>query len=134
MLGWIINKVFDRTVDAAETFMRNDPRFKESVIRAAKAVKKVKDELNSDFDEKYGGTPEELNQKAKSRGMTLESYMDIYYDGCDHRSNDPRWQKKYGGTMKRIEEEAKKVDITPEKYIEIFGIKDVQIDKAEDKP
>jgi len=28
----------------------------------------------------------------------------------------------------------KEVDVTPEKYIEIFGIKDVQIDKAEDKP
>ena len=81
MLGWIINKVFDRTVDAAETFMRNDPRFKESVIRAAKAVKKVKDELDNEYEEKYGGTPAEIEQKAKSVGMSVEEYIDIFFDG-----------------------------------------------------
>jgi len=81
VLGWIINTLFDRSVKAAETFMKNDPRFKKAVIKAAKEVKKVSDKLNNEFEEKYGGTPAEIEQKAKSVGMSVEKYIDIYFDG-----------------------------------------------------
>lgn len=74
VVGWIVKGLFNRSVKAAETFMKNDPRVRKAVLDAAKAMKKVEDDLHDALEDKYGGTPEEIADSAKRHGMSVERY------------------------------------------------------------
>ena len=77
VVGWIVKGLFNRSVKAAETFMRNDPRVKKAVLDAAKAMKKVEDDLHDALEDKYGGTPDEIADKARSMGLSVEKYTKL---------------------------------------------------------
>lgn len=78
MIGWLVKKVFDRTVKSAEYFMRNDPRVRAAVIDAAKAMKKAEDETHAALEDRFGGTPEEIADTAKRAGMSVEKYTKYF--------------------------------------------------------
>ena len=40
VVGWIVKGLFNRSVKAGETFMRNDPRVKKAVLDASKSNEK----------------------------------------------------------------------------------------------
>ncbi len=90
VVGWIVKGLFNRSVKAAETFMRNDPRVKKAVIDAAKAMKKAEDDLHDALEDRFGGTPEEIADKAKRAGMSVEKYAKYFLrknpDGSRRRS------------------------------------------------
>jgi len=89
MIGWLVKKMFDRTVKSAEYFMRNDPRVKTAVLNAAKAMQETEDNTHKTLEERFGDTPEKIAEKAKSAGKSVEYYMfyflRIYPDGSRRR-------------------------------------------------
>ena len=48
-------------------------------------MKKVEDDLHDALEDKYGGTPDEIADKARSMGMSVEKYIKYFNrmdDGC----------------------------------------------------
>ena len=89
MIGWLVKKVFDRTVKSAENFMQNDPRVRTAVISAAAAMQKSEDDSMKEINSRFGGTPDEIADRARSAGKSVEYYMfyflRIYPDGSRRR-------------------------------------------------
>tara|TARA_Y100001934_G_C12066853_1_gene638111 strand:+ start:107 stop:448 length:342 start_codon:yes stop_codon:yes gene_type:complete len=76
IVGWIAKGLFNRSVKAAETIMKNDPRFKQAVIDAAKKIEKADNELQDYLDKTYGEkSPEEIEQMAKAMGMSVPEFI-----------------------------------------------------------
>ena len=75
MIGWLVKKMFDRTVKSAENFMQNDPRVRTAVISAAAAMQKSEDDSMKEINSRFGGTPDEIADRARSAGMSVEKYM-----------------------------------------------------------
>jgi len=74
VVGWLVKGLFNRSVKAAETFMKNDPRVRKAVMDAAKSMKKAEDDLHNALESRYGGTPEEIADNARKVGMSVEKY------------------------------------------------------------
>ena len=81
MIGWLVKKMFDRTVKSAEYFMRNDPRVKTAVISASAAIQKSEDDLMRPLTLRYGGTPEEIADKARRTGLSYYKYIKLFMLG-----------------------------------------------------
>lgn len=80
IVGWIAKGLFNRSVKAAETIMRNDPRFKKAVVNAAERIEKVENELQDYLDTVYGDeSPEEIEKNAKIMGMSVKDYIETFH-------------------------------------------------------
>jgi hypothetical protein len=78
VVGWLVKGLFNRSVKAAETFMKNDPRVRKAVVDAAKAMKKAEDDVHDALEDKYGGTPDEIADRARRMGMSVEKYTKYF--------------------------------------------------------
>lgn len=78
IVGWIAKGLFNRSVKAAETIMKNDPRFKQAVIDAAKKIEKADNDLQDYLDKTYGGDPAKIEQQARAMGMSVPEFIKKY--------------------------------------------------------
>ena len=72
-LGSIINNMFKAKHKTITTMMKTDPRFKSGV---QKMIDNMED-LDKYMEKQFGGTPEEIEAKAKKAGMSVENYLKI---------------------------------------------------------
>ena len=104
MIGWLVKKMFDRTVKSAEYFMRNDPRVKTAVISASAAIQKSEDDLMRPLTLRYGGTPEEIADKARRTGLSYYKYIKLLMLGEKYF----KWLEKLTWTDECRQETVKK--------------------------
>ena len=76
MIGWLINKLFDRSTKSVETIIKHDPRFKKMMKDIAVDQAKSRIKMQKHLQKTYGGTPEEIEKKAKMLGMSVEEYTE----------------------------------------------------------
>ena len=76
MIGWLVNKLFDRSTKSVETIIKHDPRFKKMMKDIAVDVAKSRIKMQKHLTKVYGGTPEEIEKKAKMLGMSVEEYTE----------------------------------------------------------
>nr|BAR35380.1 hypothetical protein [uncultured Mediterranean phage uvMED] len=76
VLGWVVNKLFDRSTKSVSTIIKHDPRFKKMMKDIAVDVAKSHQQLQKHLQKTYGGTPEEIEKKAKMLGMSVDKYIE----------------------------------------------------------
>ena len=84
VVGWIVKGMFNRSVKTAQHIIKNDPKFREMVKNIAVNIKKSEDEMDAYLEKRFGGTPEEIEAKAKKRGMSVEEYIRVFLRGKKH--------------------------------------------------
>jgi hypothetical protein len=75
VLGWVVNKLFDRATNSVSTIIKHDPRFKKMMKDIAVDVAKSRMQMLKHLQRTYGGTPEEIERKAKMLGMSVDKYI-----------------------------------------------------------
>ena len=76
MIGWLINKLFDRSTKSVETIIKNDPRFKKMMKDIAVDIAKSREETQKHLQKAYGGSPERIEKLAKLHKMSVEDYIE----------------------------------------------------------
>ena len=89
MIGWLAKKMMERSIKGAEYIMKNDPRFKNAVIDAAKRAVKADDDLQDMLDRTHGGDPEKVERRARAMGMSVPEYINKYATVKSRRGSTP---------------------------------------------
>ena len=84
VVGWVVKGLFNRSVKTAEKIVKSDPRFRQMVKDAAQAIADEEEKMDNYLMKKFGGTAEEIEQKAKKMGISVEKYVDSFLRGKHH--------------------------------------------------
>jgi uncharacterized protein YaaN involved in tellurite resistance len=76
VLGWVVNKLFDRSTKSVSTIIKHDPKFKKMMKDIAVDVAKSREEMQKHLQKTYGGSPERIEKLAKLHKMSVEDYIE----------------------------------------------------------